>query len=85
VGVHKNPNIDLICRIGQKIEIDLVLLYSFLWGSQGHGWDTFIYIVDVKNKKIYSKNYSIDYSSVHYGIKAFTEKFFATYEKDHLY
>ena len=80
----KNPNIDLICRIGQKIEVDLVLTYSFLWDSQGHGWDINIYFVDVKNKKSYSKNYSISIYSVAFGIKTLTEKFFAAYEKDNL-
>jgi len=78
----KIPNIDLICQLGQKMEVDRVLMYSFLWDDQGHSWDTYIYIIDVKVKKSYSKTDSFSYMGLHHGINTFTEKFFAAYENE---
>ena len=64
------------------MEVDRVLMYSFLWDDQGHSWDTYIYIIDVKVKKSYSKTDSFSYMGLHHGINTFTEKFFAAYENE---
>ena len=74
------PNVDLIYDISNKLGIDFAVTYTFIWDDTGHGWDSSLYIIDVKDKKIYSKNDSFSMFSVHNDLRSFAEKVFLAYE-----
>ena len=80
----RSPNIDLVCRLGLILEVDFVLMYSFIWDNSGLVWDTHVYLIDVINRESYSKSEYFSYVSLHNAIIGFTEKFFYAYERDNL-
>ena len=52
------PNISLACKIGNKLNIDTVLLYSIIQKSGEPNWTLAIYFIDVETKKIFSQTSS---------------------------
>jgi len=80
----RSPNIDLVCRLGLILEVDFVLMYSFIWDNSGLVWNTHVYLIDVIKRESYSKSDYFYYGSLHQDIIGFTEKFFYAYERDNL-
>ena len=78
------PNIDLTCKLGQDLNVDLVFLYAYYWDNEAHGWDIDIYLVDVLDRSSYQKTGKYSFSNIHYGTKTFIERFFTAYTKDNL-
>ena len=77
------PNFELIYDLCNKLGIDFAVTYRFLWDDSGLGWDSSLYIIDVKNKKIFSKNGSLpNHSSAQKNLINFTEKVFLAHERE---
>jgi hypothetical protein len=73
------PNINLACKIGNKLKVDTVLLYSIT--RQGREWSytMAIYFIDVEKKKAFSQTTSIDWRTYQNEINNFIEQSFDAY------
>ena len=78
----REPNVDLIYELGNKLKIDFVVMYRFKYDSLN--WDSSLYIIDAKTKKIYSKTDSIAIYALYKHLPSFTEKVFLDFERDNL-
>jgi len=75
----KKPNTNLILKVGSKLNVDLVILYSSIQKFGKYNWDTTIYFIDVATKKTFSKNDSIHVRTFPNEVKRFTEQAFDAY------
>jgi len=76
---EKELNADAIYELKNKIQIDFAVTYRFK--SDGLNWDSILYIIDIKNRNIYSKNDTFAIYSLHPSLKRFAEKVFSDYER----
>jgi hypothetical protein len=76
----KEPNEEIIYELSNKLNIDLAVTFKFKYDNLI--WDSSLYIIDVKNEKIFSRNESFAIYSLHPSLRNFTEKAFLDFEKD---
>jgi len=76
----REPNADLIYDLSKKLNVDFIVTYRFKYNSLA--WDSRFYIIDVKNRKITSKDDSLDIYTLHHRLISFTEKAFLDYERE---
>jgi hypothetical protein len=74
-------NAELIYDLSSKIDVDFFVTYRFKYDSLA--WDSRVYIIDVKNRKIAIKDDSLAIYTLHHSLTSFTEKAFSEYERDH--
>jgi S1-C subfamily serine protease len=73
------PNINLACKIGNKLKVDTLLLYSITHKSGEPNWTMTIYFIDVETKKTFLKTTSIYFRTYRNEIENFTEQSFDVY------
>jgi S1-C subfamily serine protease len=73
------PNINLACKIGNKLKVDTVLLHSITRKTGEWSYTMAIYFIDVKTKKTFSQTTSIWFRTYQNEIKNFTEQTFHAY------
>ena len=78
----REPNVDLIYELSNNLKIDFVVMYRFKYDSLS--WDSSLYIIDAKTKKIHSKTDIIAIYTLYKNLISFTEKVFLDFERDNL-
>jgi len=78
----KEPNIELVCGIGNQLGVDFIMMYSIVrGGKKRHNMKLFL--IDVKTKKIYSQKGSITSVENRWSdVKRFTEETLHQFEKE---
>lgn len=84
------PNIDLICRVGRELQVDVVLMYDLFvssfsevfWQSHGHHFMR-VFLINLKTKeKYYAKGITTNFDFDGFDqVKSLTEKVFNDFEK----
>jgi len=75
----RKPNINLACKIGNKLTVDTVLLSSFTQKSGEPNWTMAIYFIDIETKKTFSQTTSINFRTYQNEVNNFTEQSFISY------
>jgi len=78
----KEPNIELVCGIGNQLGVDFIMMYSIVrGGTKRHNMKLFL--IDVKTKNIYSQKGSITSpENMWSDVKRFTEETLYQFEKE---
>lgn len=72
----RKPNTNLVCKVGKKLGVDLILMYSSILTGN---WHTTLYFIEVNTKKTFSKYDNLYFRSYQSEIKNFTEQSFISY------
>jgi hypothetical protein len=75
---RRSPNIDLVCKLGKQLKVDIVLLYSIrgTWRFSAN-----IYFVNVNTRKVFTRSNELYHYTYEDEIIKFTKKSFMEFEK----
>jgi len=83
---NKEPNVDLVCQLGKRLQVDAILMYSIYDTSDDDEVEVFL-INPTTRKKYHSKdrsNFSAKSDLLLSVLKSLTEKVFTDYESEKL-
>jgi len=78
----KEPNLDLVCRLGNQLDVDVIMMYSIVRGGKKRH-NIKLFLIDVKTKAIYSKKGAITSAdNMWKDVNNFTRNTLYLYEKE---
>jgi hypothetical protein len=80
-SLDRKPDFDLVQKLGEQLNVGFVTMSSFIYDNDAHGWDSQIYLIDVAQRRTYTKTSHFNYSSFNTAVKGFIENFFDEYDK----
>jgi hypothetical protein len=72
------PDVELAIDLAKKLDVDFINM-NFIQKADYFDWNTSLYLIDVYNKKIYTRNESLSKHSLHNVLPEIFEDFFSSY------